>query len=138
MGARQGGAPQALIAEDHAVCRQMLGLVVEQLGFAPTLVTNGREAVAEWRRRRFDALLLDIQMPGMTGLEATRLIRSEEGGRSATPIIIVSADFRPECITECLEVGADLHLAKPVTAVSVASALASVLGYDAGSLRRLG
>lgn len=123
-------ALQVLVAEDHLICRQMLGLVLDQFGVQSTLVADGDEAVAEWRRRSFDVLLLDIQMPRMSGLAATRIIRAEEACEAPTPIIIISADFRPERISECLEAGADLHLAKPVTAAILASALASVLGED--------
>ena len=127
-GARDKGAPlRVLVAEDHPVCRQMLGLILEQFGVQPTLVADGSQAVREWRRGGFDALLLDIEMPVMSGLRATEIIRSEEVGRAPTPIIIVSSDFRPERISQCLEAGADLHLAKPVTAAIVAGALASVL-----------
>ena len=114
----------------------MLGLVLEQYGVQTTLVADGDEALREWRHGRFDALLLDIEMPRMSGLAATRLIRSEEAGRSPTPIIIVSSDFRPERISECLEAGADMHLAKPVTAKIVASALVSVLGGDMAAVAR--
>ena len=127
-------ALRVLVAEDHPICRRMLGLVLEQYGVDATLVGDGDEALHAWRRGRFDALLLDIQMPRMSGLAATRLIRSEEAGRSSTPIIIVSSDFRPERISECLEAGADMHLAKPVTAKIVASALATVLGRDIAAL----
>ncbi len=108
----------------------MLGFVLEQYGVEATLVGDGDEALGAWRRGRFDALLLDMEMPKMSGLTATRLIRSEEAGRPPTPIIIVSSDFRPERISECLEAGADMHLAKPLTAKIVASALVSVLGGD--------
>ncbi len=129
--AKQRVLLRALIAEDHLVYRQLLGSVLEQFGIQPTLVADGGEAVTEWRRGRFDVLLLDINMPRMSGLAATRIIRSEEKDRSSTPIIIVSSDFRPESISQCLEAGADLHLAKPVTATVLASALNSVLGDGA-------
>ena len=118
---------RALVAEDHPVCRRVLGLVLEQFGVQATLTANGAEAVEAWRRGRFDVVLLDIEMPVLSGLDATRAIRSEENGRAPVPIVIVSSDFRPERISECIEAGADLHLAKPVTAAVVASALASVV-----------
>ena len=119
---------RALVAEDHFVFRQMLGFVLEQYGVSPTLVCDGDEALSEWRRNRFDVLLLDIHMPRITGLAVTRTIRSEEVGEPPTPIVIISSDFRPERIIECLDAGADLHLAKPVNAAIIASALESLFG----------
>ena len=124
------GPRRVLVAEDHPIYRHMLGLVLEQFGIQATLVADGDEALRDWRHRHFDALLLDIEMPRMSGLATTKLIRSQEAGRSPTSIIIISADFRPERIAECLKAGADLHLAKPVTAAIVASALTSVLGEE--------
>ena len=113
------------------MCRRMMGLILDHLGVEALLVCDGGEAVAAWRPGRFDVLLLDIEMPRLSGLEVTRILRAKEALGAVTPIIIVSSAFRPERINECMDAGADLHLAKPVTASVLASALASISGKDA-------
>ena len=120
---------RVLIVDDHPTNRQVLELILEQLGAEWLSVEDGQQAVAAAARESFAAILMDIQMPVMDGLEATREIRKaeRESGRPATPVIIVSANCQPEHVTEGVEAGAQRHLSKPVNAQSLIGALSDVL-----------
>jgi CheY-like chemotaxis protein len=84
--------------------------------------------VAAWRAGAFDAVLMDMQMPGVDGLEATRTIRrlEAERGSARTPVIIVSANAMPEHVAAAYAAGADAHLAKPLSAERLFAALSAI------------
>jgi len=94
-------------------------------------VEDGAAAVDAVRRRPggFDVVLMDMQMPVMDGLTATRALRRLEAaeGWPRLPVIMVSANAMPSHLTESLAAGADLHLAKPLTAQSLVDSLETVL-----------
>lgn len=97
------------LAENRAVAMAMLG----QLGFETNLATNGREAVEKTRALHPDLILMDIVMPEMGGIEATRLLRRLEDCKDV-PIIAVSASASDHDATECLKAGMDAFLPKPI------------------------
>jgi CheY-like chemotaxis protein len=107
-----------LAAEDHANNRQVLGILLELLGADATFAHDGREALDLWRAERFDVILMDVQMPEMDGLSATRAIRAAEraAGSGPTPIIAVTANAMPHHVRECLDAGMDAHVSKPIRA----------------------
>ena len=117
--------PRVLVVDDNAVNRQVLELILESAGLAHEAAENGEQAVALIEARSFDAVLMDVQMPVMDGLEATRRIRAyeHETGRGRAPIYIVSANCLPEHVAAGQAAGADRHIAKPVNAAQVLSAL---------------
>ncbi len=94
-----------------------------------TVVADGLEALAAVQGAPYDIVLMDMQMPRMDGLEATAAIRrfERESGRPRTPLIMVSANTRPEHVKAGLDAGADAYLCKPVTSDRLFSAMASVL-----------
>ena len=83
-------------------------------GHLVTAADNGAEAVALAARDRFDAILMDVRMPVMDGIEATRRIRMLPGEAGVTPIIAISADVMPETTRTCLAAGMSAMLAKPI------------------------
>ncbi len=89
---------------------EMLSAFEVQLSEAP----GGAEAVELAGQAPFDLILMDLQMPGMDGLAATRAIRSGLGPNRTTPIVAVSANVLPEHVTSCREAGMDDHIAKPI------------------------
>jgi CheY-like chemotaxis protein len=131
------GPSKVLVVDDNPVCRQIMGLMLEAFGIEVVIAENGQDALEQWRRWRFDAILMDIEMPVLDGLATTRLIRAEETASRRTPIIIVSANFMPQHIEEGSQAGADLHLAKPITAASLGDALLKVAHAAPPRVRRL-
>ncbi|MBS0360099.1 MAG: response regulator [Proteobacteria bacterium] len=110
-----------LVVDDNPVNRQVLELILGSVGVPHASVENGQEAVDAMMTGDFDAILMDIQMPVMDGLEATRRIRQWEGEhhRGHAPIIIVSANGLPEHVDAGRAAGADAHLNKPVSAAAL-------------------
>ncbi|WP_421731280.1 ATP-binding protein [Brevundimonas sp.] len=112
-----------LAADDHAVNRRILSLLLEPHGCRLTLVENGEEAVAAAAEQPFDAILMDMQMPIMDGLEASRRIRAE-GLNRMTPLIALTANAMDVHRAAWDAVGAEAFLTKPIDPVLLARTLA--------------
>jgi len=112
-----------LLAEDNQVNQKVATLMLQRLGQTPVVVANGREAVDAMRATRFDLVFMDVQMPLMDGLEATRLIRSDPDTEHQPRIVAMTANALLEDREACLAAGMDDHLAKPVRAEDLAQAL---------------
>jgi signal transduction histidine kinase/ActR/RegA family two-component response regulator len=127
--AEQAGPLRFLLVEDEEVSRLSTKLLLERLGYAITSVGDGNDAVAAWDAGSFDCVLMDIQMPEMDGVEATRIIRAMERqkGRPRTPIIALTAYAMPGDRERFLEAGMDEHVAKPVQMEELKQALRTVL-----------
>lgn len=106
-----------LLAEDHPVNQRVIAMILEPHNIALTIAQNGEEAVQMWQNAHFDLVLMDMQMPVMDGLSATKHIRDIERNRGLkrTPIAMVSANAMKEHITQSFWAGCDYHIAKPVT-----------------------
>ena len=115
-----------LVAEDNPMNRRVVELLLAQSGLHITFAENGKEAVEKFSAGRFDLVLMDLQMPIMGGLAATRAIRAweKQTGRQATPIIAVSANATDEHVLEAKEAGADDHVAKPIVRETLFEAIA--------------
>ncbi len=120
-GRLYGRPLRVLLAEDHRMNQRVVHLILANQGAEVVTVDDGVEALAAFRTGEFDVVLMDIQMPRMDGLTATRAIREmeAEGGLKPTPIVMLSANAMPEHIEETLAAGANLHVAKPITAASL-------------------
>ncbi|MFI4951255.1 MAG: ATP-binding protein, partial [Caulobacterales bacterium] len=107
---------RVLVAEDHPTNRTVVALILEPFGVELTLVEDGRKAVEAVERESFDLILMDLQMPVLDGLAATREIRALEAalGLPRMPIVALSANALPEHIAEARAAGMDGHLAKPI------------------------
>ena len=109
-----------LLAEDNAVNQKVAIKLLQQIGHVVTLAENGRQAVDLYNAQSFDAVLMDVQMPEMDGLEATEIIRREEIGKNThIPIIGLTAFAMKEDRDHCLSVGMDGCLAKPFRAAEL-------------------
>jgi CheY-like chemotaxis protein len=132
---------RVLVAEDNPVNQRLARLLLEKLGHRADLVANGAEAVAALERRRYDVILMDVQMPEMDGLEATRLIH-ERWAAARPRIIAVTAGAMSGDRERCLAAGMDDYLSKPIRPEELAAALAEVAApasaaLDASALQRL-
>jgi signal transduction histidine kinase/ActR/RegA family two-component response regulator len=119
------GELSVLIVDDNPVNRQVMELILESVGIEHVSAENGRDGVEAMQSGHFDAVLMDIQMPVMDGLEATRRIRDWERrlGRQRAPILIVSANCLKEHVEAGRAAGADAHLNKPISATELVTAL---------------
>lgn len=112
-----------LIAEDHPVNARYLGILLQQMGHRFTVCVNGAQALEWVQREAFDALLMDLQMPVMDGISATRAIRQLTGAAAAIPIVMISADVLSGTRQAALDVGVNGFIAKPVNPDSLSQAL---------------
>ena len=119
------GRFNVLVVDDNPVNRQVLELILASVGIPYASVENGLEAVSAMASGDFDAVLMDILMPVLDGLEATRRIRQweRENDRGHAPIVIVSANGLAEHVEAGRAAGADAHLNKPVSAVALLTEL---------------
>ena len=117
-----------LIVDDNANNRRVIEVLLDHVGAETRAAENGQEALNAWRADDFDAIIMDIQMPVMDGLAATRAIRAAERseGLRRTPIIFVSANAMPEHVAATQAAGGDGHIAKPVAAEKLFSALSNL------------
>jgi two-component system sensor histidine kinase/response regulator len=105
-----------LVAEDNPVNQKLAMALLKRRGHLPTAVDNGGEALEAWKRERFDAIFMDVQMPEMDGFEATAAIRAAEretGGH--VPIVAMTAHAMQGDRERCLDAGMDDYLTKPIS-----------------------
>ena len=115
---RIGDAPlRVLLAEDHPVNQRVVQAILSGSGMQVTTVGDGAQAVEAFTAGEYDLILMDMQMPVMDGLTATRAIRELEQaqGRARTPLIMLSANAMARHVQDAADAGADAHLAKPIT-----------------------
>ncbi len=121
---REGVAPaqdtrRILVVEDHEINRLLTTAMIEKAGYRHSVAQDGFEAIAmvadaKASDTQFDLVLMDIQMPGLDGLEATRRIRASGIAADDLPIVALTANAYQSDVEECLEAGMQAHLAKPL------------------------
>ena len=109
-------ALRILVVDDTAVNRELVRLMLEPLGLQIEEASGGAEGVKAAMTKPFDLILMDVRMPGVDGLEATRVIRATSELNSRTPILALTADIHPENAAACRAAGMDDMLAKPIVA----------------------
>jgi signal transduction histidine kinase/ActR/RegA family two-component response regulator len=116
-----------LLAEDNVVNQKVAARMMEKRGFVVTVVANGREAIEVSERQQFDLILMDVQMPELDGLEATRRIRERERITGEhVPILALTAHAMQSDRERCLLAGMDGYLSKPFQAEDLARAVDSL------------
>ncbi|WP_454713926.1 ATP-binding protein [Caulobacter segnis] len=126
------GAPRVLVADDHPTNRKVVELMLADVADIVS-VENGQEAVEMYGLSPPDLVLMDMQMPVMDGLEAVRQIRALEASRGSprAPIIMLTANARPEHVQASREAGADVHLQKPITSAALFAAIGEAMDVRA-------
>jgi two-component system, sensor histidine kinase RpfC len=125
----QGGRRlSVLVADDNPTNREVLGRILERAGHGVTLVADGDLALDALEAGQFDVVLLDRNMPGLSGLETLQAIRLMTRGRERLPVVILSADVTLEAKKECLEAGADSFIPKPVETLRLLDELRTLTG----------
>ncbi|MDB5450671.1 MAG: hypothetical protein JWQ52_1799 [Phenylobacterium sp.] len=139
---RMFGEIRVLAAEDNLVNQLVLKSLLDQVGIALTIVPNGREAIEAWETGAWDLVLMDIQMPEMNGITATREIRSREEahGRDRTPIVALTANTMTHQVAEYEAAGMDYVIPKPLRASELFDTIARVMAHapDAGASALVG
>jgi signal transduction histidine kinase/AmiR/NasT family two-component response regulator len=123
------GEIRVLAAEDNATNQLVLKALLGQAGIVPTMVENGRQALEAWEAQDWDMILMDVQMPVMDGVAATRAIRERElaDGRGRTPIIAVTANAMTHQVAEYEAAGMDHLVPKPIDLTSLFAAMERAL-----------
>jgi signal transduction histidine kinase/CheY-like chemotaxis protein/HPt (histidine-containing phosphotransfer) domain-containing protein len=112
-----------LLAEDNAVNQKVALLMLERLGYRADVAGNGKEVLQALQRQTYDVILMDVQMPELDGLEATRRIRDETPREAQPCIIAMTANAMPGDRERCLEAGMDDYVSKPVQVEQLIAAL---------------
>ena len=122
---------EVLIAEDNAVNQRLAKLNVENWGHKVTLANDGAEAVDAYKEKDFDLILMDLQMPRLSGFEASASIRKLEKmrGISRTPILALSANVLKGVRDECVKCGMDGYVSKPVRQPELLGAMAQLIPH---------
>jgi CheY-like chemotaxis protein len=115
-----------LLAEDNPVNQRVAMTMLGKMGHRVELAKNGREALERWRAGDFDLILMDVQMPEMTGLQATQQIRREEAAGVHVPIVAMTASAMSEDRDRCLAAGMDNFVSKPISYKAVEQAISAL------------
>jgi signal transduction histidine kinase/CheY-like chemotaxis protein/HPt (histidine-containing phosphotransfer) domain-containing protein len=112
-----------LVAEDNTINQQLIKALLTKWGHRVTMAVDGYQAVSAALGADYDLILMDVQMPGMSGIEAARRIRESPGQRGATPIVALTAHVLAGTRDEALDAGIQDHVTKPIDPVELAIAI---------------
>lgn len=119
-----------IIAEDNEISREIARTLLTEAGFEVVCADNGQTCVDNLlasKPHTYDAILMDLRMPVMDGIEATRVIRSLKRGYNSIPIIAMTADAFDGDVRRCLDSGMNAHVSKPMDVDTVKTVLAKIL-----------
>lgn len=103
-----------LVAEDNGTNQMVIGKILERAGHRATIVNNGQEALDALREGAFDLVLMDVNMPVLNGIEATKLHRFATVGLPQVPIVALTADATADAVARCEEAGMNAYATKPI------------------------
>lgn len=118
---------RVLVAEDNRTNRQLVGRILGRAGHTPTLVDSGEAAIEALEAGGYDVVLMDINMPGMSGLETLKLLRFAHRPEELPPVLVLSADASEATRRDCLAAGFSGYLTKPVDTVLLLQRIDDVL-----------
>jgi two-component system, cell cycle response regulator DivK len=119
-----------LVVEDNPDMRELLGRIVERLGYIPVLASHGKEGVEKAVAEKPNLILMDMMMPVMDGWEAARALRANPETKEI-PILAITALIRPHDLKTCLDVGCNGYIVKPFSFVDLQSRIRGLLADPA-------
>ncbi|HWH21954.1 MAG TPA: PAS domain-containing protein, partial [Allosphingosinicella sp.] len=119
-----------LLVDDLPINQELACAILKRSGHEVDVASNGAEAVHAVQGRKYDLVLMDIQMPVVDGVTATRMIRGLPGPASRVPIVAMTANVLPEQVREFRAAGMDGHVAKPIKQAELHRAVQQVLGAE--------
>ena len=128
------GFVRILVAEDNPANQKVIGLFLNPIGAHVTIVENGQEALEALAVEPFDLVLMDMQMPVMDGLEATRRLRAGDSRNRHVPVLALTANVLESHRKACFEAGMNGHIAKPIDARALLSEVFTALADGAPAL----
>jgi len=125
----QAAQPQLriLVADDNRTNQKVIAKILERSGHAVTVTEDGEAALDALERNPFDVVLMDVNMPRLDGLEATKLYRMAELGGPRRPIIALTADATPEMVERCAQAGMDACVTKPIEPKRLLESIAALV-----------
>jgi CheY-like chemotaxis protein/HPt (histidine-containing phosphotransfer) domain-containing protein len=137
-GKRTRSALRILLAKDNAMNQKVALRLLERLGYRADIANNGLEAIDALERKPYDVVLMDVQMPELDGLDATRRICEQWSAESRPHIIAMTANALPEDREACFAAGMNDYVAKPIRAEELAAALKRAKPLSTGDGRENG
>lgn len=122
--------PRVLVVDDHPVNREVARIMLEAFGCEVLEVCDGQEAIDAVARQPFDLVLMDVRMPHMDGLEATRRIRALPGPEADVAVVAMTADAMPEDVVRCVASGMNAHMPKPINQAGLLMVVNRALAGD--------
>src|SRR5690606_23594347 len=122
-----------LVADDQSANLMVLRRVLEKAGHRPQVVDDGEDVLVALESQSFDAVIIDLHMPGASGLEVLKQARFMEAGKRRTPVIMLTADATPEARAECERAGAFAYMTKPMVVDRLLEQLAAIADGEAAS-----
>ncbi|MET0582037.1 MAG: ATP-binding protein [Pseudoxanthomonas sp.] len=118
---------QILVADDHEANRMVVQRLLQKAGHRVVCVNGGEEVLDALEIADYDTVIVDLHMPGISGLDLLKQMRiMEAGGGPRTPVLVLSADVTPDAISRCEQAGARAFLAKPIVATRLLDVLAEI------------
>ncbi|MBJ6977818.1 ATP-binding protein [Luteimonas sp. MC1895] len=127
---------RVLVADDQAANLMVMRRLLEKAGHRPQVVDDGDEVLSVLEAQAFDVVIIDLHMPGASGLEVLKQARFMEAGRKRTPFIVLTADATPEARAECERAGAYAFMTKPVVVDRLLERLAALADGEAPASHR--
>jgi CheY-like chemotaxis protein len=125
--AAEKGLAIVVDVEDYPINQKMIGMILDSLGHAATIVNDGSQAVDAVSESTFDVILMDMQMPVLDGVSAAKLIRARADTKARIPIFALTANADTQSEQLCREAGMDGIVTKPIDVKALATALATVV-----------
>lgn len=120
-----------LLAEDDPACRKVALIMLQRLGYKADAVNNGQEVLQALKRHTYELILMDILMPELDGIEATREIRRRYPASELPKIVAFTAYDHPDVRKRCIEAGMNDYISKPVKKEELETILVKYLGESA-------